>query len=83
MKSLLYSVLGVALWLFASCSQEVKISLRTDEPSPLVKEYANVVVPPNIAPLNFFVDAAGGKAREFEFEGSDWTVLSQHIMSMG
>ena len=61
MKSLLYSVLGVALWLFASCSQEVKISLRTDEPSPLVKEYANVVVPPNIAPLNFFVDAADGK----------------------
>lgn len=61
MKSLFYSVLGVALWLFASCGQEVKISLRTDEPSPLVKEYANVVVPPNIAPLNFFVDAADGK----------------------
>ena len=61
MKSLLYSAFGVALWLFASCSQEVKIALRSEEPSPLVKEYEGVVVPPNIAPLNFFVDAADGK----------------------
>ncbi len=61
-KQCLYSVwLGVALWMLTSCSQEVKIAVRTGEPSPLVEAYAGVVIPANIAPLNFFVDAADGE----------------------
>lgn len=52
---------GLIIWLCTSCSQEVKISSSVDVPSPLVEEYADMVVPPNIAPLNFFVDAEDGQ----------------------
>lgn len=63
MKSLLYSVFwGVALWMLASCSsQEVKIALHLEESSPLMKDYADIIIPSNIAPVNFFVNAADGK----------------------
>lgn len=62
MKADLYSILlGISLWLLASCTEVVEISIRTEEPSPLVGEYADVVVPPNIAPLNFYVEAADGQ----------------------
>jgi hypothetical protein len=39
----------------------VKISSSVDVPSPLVEEYADMIVPPNIAPLNFFVNAEDGQ----------------------
>lgn len=62
MKASIYRVLLVmTVWLFTSCSEEVKIAVRSEIPSPLVKEYANVIVPPNVAPLNFFVDAVDGQ----------------------
>ena len=62
MKASIYRVLLVmTVWLFASCSEEVKIAVRSEIPSPLVKEYADVIVPPNVAPLNFFVDAVDGQ----------------------
>ena len=62
MKNSLYLLfLGMAIGLFASCSQEVKVFSSVDTPSPLVEEYEAMVVPPNIAPLNFFVDAEDGQ----------------------
>ena len=62
MKNSLYLLfLGMAIGLFASCSQEVKVFSSVDTPSPLVEDYADMVVPPNIAPLNFFVDAKDGQ----------------------
>ena len=62
MKSVLYRMcLVMGLWLLASCQEKVKISVRMEEPSPLVDEYAGVVIPPNIASLNFFVDAEDGQ----------------------
>lgn len=62
MKSFLYSILwGISLWFFASCSQEVKIAIRSEKPSPLVKDYADIIIPSNIAPINFFVEAEDGK----------------------
>jgi len=62
MKSFLYSILwGISLWFFASCSQEVKIAIRSEKPSPLVEDYADIIIPSNIAPINFFVEAEDGK----------------------
>ena len=62
MKPVLYSLwLGMAMWLLAACQEEVKISARLEEPSPLLEEYAGVVIPPNVASLNFFVDAPDGE----------------------
>lgn len=62
MKNSLYLLLlGIAVGLFASCSQEVKVFSLVDTSSPLMVEYADIVVPPNIAPLNFFVDAEDGQ----------------------
>ena len=62
MKNSLYLLfLGLTVGLFASCSQEVKVLSSVDTPSPLVEEYSDMVVPPNIAPLNFFVDAEDGQ----------------------
>jgi len=58
---LFFLFLGIVICLLASCSQEVRISAYVDESSPLVENYADVVVPPNIAPLNFFVDAEDGQ----------------------
>ena len=62
MKNSLYLLfLEMAVSLFTSCSQEVNIFSSVDTPSPLMEEYADMVVPPNIAPLNFFVDAEDGQ----------------------
>ncbi|MBQ8441861.1 MAG: PD40 domain-containing protein [Bacteroides sp.] len=61
-KTFLYRIcLGIIVGLFASCSQDVKITERVEEASPLVEEYAGIIVPPNIASVNFFVEAADGQ----------------------
>lgn len=61
-RTFLYRIcLGIIVGLFASCSQDVKITERVEAPSPLVEEYAGIIVPPNIAPVNFFVEAADGQ----------------------
>lgn len=52
---------GIIMWLFVSCSHEIEIFSSVDEPSPLVENYAGMVVPPNMAPINFFVDAQDGQ----------------------
>lgn len=62
MKNCLFILFqGIVIWLFVSCNQEVKISAYVDETSPLAESYAGIVVPPNVAPLNFFVDAEDGQ----------------------
>ena len=40
-----------------SCKSEVKIESYLNEASPLVNEYEGMVIPYNIAPLNFYVSA--------------------------
>ena len=61
MKKLLYNIgVAMAMWILASCSQEVKIAVRSEEPSPLMEEYADLIIPSNIAPINFFVEAEDG-----------------------
>lgn len=61
MKKLLYSIgVGIAMWILASCSHEVKIAVRSEEPSPLMEEYAGIIIPSNIAPINFLVEAEDG-----------------------
>ena len=62
MKNYLFFLIqGMVIWLCTSCSQEVRIFASIDEPSPLVEGYADIVVPPNIAPLNFGVEATDGQ----------------------
>ena len=62
MKSILYSLcLGVTMWCLVSCSQELNIVGRLEKASPLVEEYAGVQLPPNIASLNFLVNATDGQ----------------------
>ncbi len=79
MKNCLFFLLqGIVIWLFASCSQEVKVSSYVDESSPLVEEYAGIVVPPNIAPLNFFVNAEDGQeALVLDCDGEKLSVISK------
>lgn len=60
-NSLFLFFLGIVVWLFVACSEDVRISAYVDEVSPLAESYADVIVPPNMAPLNFFVDAEDGK----------------------
>ena len=46
MKKLLYSIgVAMAMWILASCSHEVKIAVRSEEPSPLMEEYADIIIP--------------------------------------
>ena len=49
------------MWLFTACNQDIKVFSSVDATSPLMEDYADIVVPPNIAPLNFFVDAEDGQ----------------------
>lgn len=45
---------------YTSCKPEVKIEAYLHETSPLVDEYEGMVIPYNIAPLNFFVSVDDG-----------------------
>ena len=55
---------------FVSCKSDVRISSYSKEISPLVKEYADVIIPYNIAPLNFYMLANDGEeALVFSYEG--------------
>ena len=45
-----YCLIAIVL---SACTSKVQVNVRWQEESPLAKEYAGVVVPPNIAPLNF------------------------------
>lgn len=59
---MIYSAcLGIMGWLMVACNEEIKIVGNLNEESPLVEEYADVKLPPNIASLNFFVDAPDGQ----------------------
>ena len=45
---------------YTSCKPEVKIESYLNEASPLVDEYEGMVIPYNIAPLNFYVSVDDG-----------------------
>ena len=51
----------IMMLCYTSCNPEVKIESRLNEASPLVDEYEGMVIPYNIAPLNFFVSADSGE----------------------
>lgn len=56
------SLFGLLLTIMlVACGSDVKITAHSDEISPLVEKYAGIIMPPNIAPLNFFVKAANGQ----------------------
>lgn len=77
-KSLIYSCLCGWVMMLAACTQQIDIVGQLDSPSSLVDEYADVVVPPNIASLNFFVDAADGQeALVFSYGDTRLTALAE------
>lgn len=41
-----------------ACTPSIQVKTQWDTVSPLAQAYADVVIPPNIAPLNFFVSEA-------------------------
>jgi hypothetical protein len=51
------------LFTFLSCSNEIKDARVIDRYPTLFPDYVNVVVPPNIAPLNFFIEDSAEKYR--------------------
>ncbi|HPT32900.1 MAG TPA: hypothetical protein PLW67_13710, partial [Prolixibacteraceae bacterium] len=52
------SVGFVALWL-ASCQSKVDSFVEVPRPPAIFPDYAGIVIPPNIAPLNFRIDEPG------------------------
>lgn len=60
-KFFIWGIILLVIGGLVSCKTDVRISSYSKEISPLVEEYADVVIPYNIAPLNFFVSAADGE----------------------
>ena len=69
---------------FVSCKSDVRISSYSKEISPLVKEYADVIIPYNIAPLNVAYEMegkefvtelkAGGQSMVTKGKSTDWNI---------
>ncbi len=58
-----------------SCSDSVKVSRTLDEMPVIIPDYNGVVVPPNIAPLNFALNNQSAASRAvFSFEGQQFEV---------
>lgn len=58
-----------------SCSDSVKVSRTLDEMPAVFPDYNGVVIPPNIAPLNFALDGQNaGSSAVFSFEGQQFEV---------
>ena len=54
-KPFMFQLILLVVVGFVSCKSDVRISSYSKEISPLVKEYADVIIPYNIAPLNFYM----------------------------
>ena len=61
MRTLYIKILIVALYLISACSR-IKTYTVLDEPPLIFPDYSEVVIPPNIAPLNFYIH---GNARRY------------------
>lgn len=71
-KKNLYVLMLAAL---LSCSDSVKVGRTLDEAPAIFPDYAGVVIPPNIAPLNFALKDMDTDARAvFSFEGQQFEV---------
>ena len=69
-KKNLYVLMLAAL---LSCSDSVKVGRTLDEAPAIFPDYAGVVIPPNIAPLNFALKDMDTDARAvFSFEGQQF-----------
>lgn len=61
--------------MFVSCSQQIDIDKIADEQPPLAFPLADVVVPCNIAPLNYyFADSVGAKSLSIVFASESDTI---------
>ena len=58
----IFSLLALSLVLLASCQKQAAVpteSTPTTEVANIYPDYRNIVIPPNIAPLNFQIKSAG------------------------
>lgn len=61
-----------------SCSDSVKVSRTLDEMPVIFPDYNGVVIPPNIAPLNFALnDQDAGSCAVFSFGGQQFEVKGE------
>ena len=67
---------------YTSCKPEVKIESYLNEASPLVDEYEGMVIPYNIAPLNFFVSVDDGVINNAKMQTID-EIIDEFYESMG
>ncbi len=77
--SLIVPSVMVTLVVLCSCAQEVPESgVAIAAPPRITPDYADVVIPPNIAPLNFAIDEPGGRyfARIHSLSGTPVEVAS-------
>lgn len=62
MKHLVYFWMSICLaGLFSACQTDIQVSNYLEACSPVETQYTDMVIPCNIAPLNFFVDAEDGE----------------------
>ena len=77
-KSFIWVVILLVFEGLVSCKTDVRISSYSKEISPLVEEYADMVIPYNIAPLNFFISANNGEeALLFSYKSMELSAISK------
>lgn len=76
--SYIYLLLMACLCLI-SCSKDIKVSASLGEDSPLAACYAHIVIPSNIAPLNFFLPQIedNSQALRISHQDTHLTVLAK------
>lgn len=82
-KKLIFSVLTViglsfSGWL-TSCSSDIKNANETNRVATIYPDYYDLILPPNIAPLNFIINEPGTKFRvEISGENGNPILIQQH-----
>lgn len=77
----IHRILGTMLilaFLFCSCSYNRTASTTLDELPVIFPDYSDIVIPPNMAPLNFMMDSVKEMKAVFHFAGKErFTVTGQ------
>ena len=77
-KPFIFQIILLIAGVFVSCKTDVRISSYSGKVSPLVKEYGDVIIPYNIAPLNFYVAANDGEeALVFSYESMKLSAICE------
>lgn len=71
-------LLLITVLSFYSCSHNKNAAVTLDELPVIFPDYSDIVIPPNMAPLNFMMDSVKEMTADFHFAGKErFTVTSQ------